>query len=159
MQHRICICSGKIHFIDKQKCGNLIPLQQPPKRFCVALYPICSTDDQNGIIQHLQRAFHFCGKVYMSRRVQQRQFQVLHSENSLLGKNCNATVALQGVRIQKRISMIHTSQTANGSRPIQHRLGKRGLPGVYMCQNPYNESFQLPHIPSFFTYLMCFIIA
>ena len=50
--------TGQVHFIDKQKCGDPVPPQQPPQCFRVALDAVAAADDQNGIIQDLQRPLH-----------------------------------------------------------------------------------------------------
>ena len=45
--------AGQIHFIHKYKGGHMVPPQQPPQRFGMALHAVRSADHQHGVIQHL----------------------------------------------------------------------------------------------------------
>ena len=72
-QHSVIVCGIQIHFIDKHKCRDAILLQQFPQRFRVSLHARAAADDQNRIVQHLQRSLHLCGEIHMSRRIQKHK--------------------------------------------------------------------------------------
>ena len=129
--------SRQIHFVDKEEGGHLIPFQQIPQRPGVPLYAVGAGDHQNGTVQHLQRPLHLCGKVHMTRRVQQGDAGISQFQHGLLGEDGNAPLALHGVRVQKRVLMIHPPQPPDGAGAVQQRLRKGGFPGVHMGQYPY----------------------
>ena len=66
----------------------------------MSLHAIRAAHDQNSVIQHLQRTFHFGGKIHMPRRIQKSDLTVLPFQLCHLGKNRNAPFPLQLVCIQ-----------------------------------------------------------
>ena len=59
------------HFVYKKKGRHLIIHQKSEQGPSMRLHAICCTDDQNGIIKHLQCSLCLCGKIYVSRRIHQ----------------------------------------------------------------------------------------
>ena len=88
----------------------------------MALHAVGAGDHQNGAVQHLKRPLHLGGKVHVSRRVQQGNPGIPQLQHRLLGEYGNPPLALHGVRIQKRVLMIHPSQTADRPGTVQQGL-------------------------------------
>ena len=124
--------SCKVHFIDKEKHRNVVSLQQLPKGLGVALHPIGAADDQNGIVQHLQRALHLGRKIHMPGGIQKGDTAAFDGQDRLLGKDGDPPLFLQGVGVQKRILMVDPTDAADGAGLIQQSLRQSGLAGVYM---------------------------
>ena len=127
---------GKIHFGDEQKRGDMIEFQKTPKSTGVRLYAVGAADNQNGVVQHLQRALHLRRKIHMPRRVQQGRLQRPVGKNGLLGENRNAPLPFQRMVVQTGIAVIHAAGLFQFSGQIEHGLGQGGLSGVHMSQNP-----------------------
>ena len=119
----------------------MIAFQQIPYGLSVALYAVRSADHQNGVIQYLQRSFHFTGKIYVAGRVQQCQCECRQRKHSLLGKNRDAAFPLHLVCIQKCVLMIHASKFSQAAAAIEQRLRQCGFAGVHMGQNPNRNFF------------------
>lgn len=92
--------------------------QQTPEGSGMPLYSVCPADNQNGVVQHLQGALHFCGKIHMSRRIQKRDI----SQSGLFGKNRYSPGTLLLVRIQKSVLMVHPAQISDLPGHIEHCL-------------------------------------
>ena len=56
-------------------------------------------------------------------------------EHGLRRENRDATLALDRVRVQMRIAIVHAAALANATRVEQHGLGQRGLAGIDMRQD------------------------
>ena len=70
--------AGQIHFIDENERGDVIPSQQPPEGFGVALHAVGAGDDQHGVVQHLEGALGLGGKIDVAGGIQQRNGGVFH---------------------------------------------------------------------------------
>ncbi len=64
-----------------------MPRKQPPERFRVRLHAVRAADDEHRVVEHLKRALHFCGEIYMSRRVEQRYLRMRQRKLRLLGRS------------------------------------------------------------------------
>ena len=82
--------SRQIHFVDEQECGNIIPLQQPPKRQRMGLNTVSTADDKHRTVQNRQCAFRLRREVHMSRRIHQRDPVIICLQLGLFGKNGDA---------------------------------------------------------------------
>ena len=107
----------------------------------MGLDAVGATDDQDGPVQHLEGPLRLCGKIHVSRGVQQGDLRVPHRQQRLLGENGDAPLPLHGVRIQKGISMVHTPQLAQLSRPVEQGLGEGGLSRVHVGQDADGQFF------------------
>lgn len=56
-------------------------------------------------------------------------------EHSLRREDRNTALALNRVRVQMRIAIVHAAALANATRVKQHGLGQRGLAGIDMRQD------------------------
>lgn len=56
-------------------------------------------------------------------------------KHDLRREDRNAALALDRVRIQMRIAIVHAAALANATRVEQHGLGQRGLAGIDMRQD------------------------
>ena len=121
-QQRSPVGPRQIHLVDKEERRHLIAFQQIPQRPGVALHAVGAGDHQNGAVQHLKRPLHLGGKVHVSRRVQQGNPGIPQLQHRLLGEYGDPPLALHGVRIQKRVLMIHPSQTADRPGTVQQGL-------------------------------------
>lgn len=74
----------EVHFVYEDENRHLIALQQPPERLRVALHAVRAADDQDGVVEHLQRALGLGGEVHVPRRVEQRQLRLRQGEQRLL---------------------------------------------------------------------------
>ena len=80
----------------------------------------------------------------MSRRVQQGHRRMRQGEARLLGKDGNAPLPLQPVRIQIAVPMVYPAKFFDFSRTLQHGLDQGGFPCVRMSQNAdHSLSFRL----------------
>ena len=155
LQQRRPAVGRQIHFVDKQKDGNLIPAQQPPQGVGMGLDAVCGADHQDGAVHHLEGPFHLAGKIHMARGVQQGDFQLLQGQNRLLGEDGDPPLPLLGVRIQKGVLMVYPAQFFQLTAAIEHPLGQSGLARVHMGQNARRQSFHLP-FPAFIRFLNLF---
>ena len=112
------ICTGQVHFIKKQERGDVVRGQQVPQGAGVALHAIRSADNQDGIVQNLQRAFGLGRKINMAGRVQKGDACAAHRKHGLLCKNGDAALALQGLCVQKGIAVVHPAQAAQAAALI-----------------------------------------
>ena len=141
------IGTGQIHLVHKHKGGHPVPGQQLPQRFGVGLYAVGPADHQHRIVQHLQGALGFGGKIHVARRIQQRQLGFLGTvggrqrQHGLLGKNRDAPGAFLAVGIQKSVPVIHPTQLAQHARAVQKPFGQRGFAAVHMGQKPHDQTF------------------
>ena len=94
LQKKMPVRSRLIHFIHKQKSGNLIPFQKSPQSFCMSLHSVRTADYKNRAVQNLQCSLHLCRKIHMSRRVKKRYFQISQRQLRLLGKYSNSSRSL-----------------------------------------------------------------
>ena len=136
MQERLAVRAVDVHFVDEQERRDLVAPQKLPQRMGMALHAARAADDQNGIIQHLKRPLHLRRKIHMPRRVEQRHRALRQRQHRLLGKDRNAALALQRVRIQKGVAVVNAAEAADGTAAIKHRLGQGGLARIDMGQNP-----------------------
>ena len=121
----------------------MIPPQQTPEGFGVALDPVRPADDQDGIVQHLQGPLHLGGKIHMPRGVQQGDPGIPLVKNRLLGKNRDAPAPFQAVGVQECVLVIHPAQTPDAARPVEQGLGQGGFARVHMGQYPHHQLFFL----------------
>ena len=133
----------KIHFIDKQECGDLAVGQKAPECFRVALDAVRAADYQHRIIERLKRALHLRRKIDVPGGIEQVIFRRVRAQHRLLGKNGDPPLPLEIVRIEERVSVIHTSQLADLPCTIQERLREGGLSGVHVSQYADCQSFHL----------------
>ena len=98
----------------------------------MSLHPVRAADDQHRRVQHLQCALRLCGKIYVARGVEKRDAGVSAGETRLLGEDCDPAVALDGVRVQEAVSVIHAARFAERSAHIEQSLGQCCLTGIDM---------------------------
>ena len=132
-----CIAAGilQIDFVDKDERRNVIARKQAPQGFGVPLHAIVGTHNQNRVVQRAQRALRLGRKIDMPRRIHEHDVGIAVVEYSLRREDRNATLALDLVRIQMRIAIVHAAALANATRVEQHGLGQRGLAGIDMRQD------------------------
>ena len=74
-------------------------------------------------------------KIDMPRCIHEHDVGIAMVEHGLRRENRDATLALDLVRIQMRIAIVHAAALANATRVEQHGLGQRGLAGIDMRQD------------------------
>ena len=84
----------------------------------MALDAVGAADDQDGVIQHLERPLHFRGEVHVARGVQQCHRPFPQGEHRLLGEDGDAPLPLQVVGVQEGVLVVHPSQLPYRPRPI-----------------------------------------
>ena len=141
-QPRRAVRAGQVHFRHEQKRRDAVAPQKLPERFRVRLHAVRAADDEHRRVQHLQRALHLGGEVHVPRRVQQRDHPVAERKARLLGKDRDAALPLQRVRVEMRVLIIDPPQRADRAGAVKQRLGQRGLPRVHVRQN---AQYQLLH--------------
>ena len=99
------------------------------------LNAICTADQQNRIIQHLQRTLHLCGKIHMTGSVKKCDLRISQREKRLLGKDRDSSASFQFVGIKKCITMIHSSHFSDCSTGIQYTFRQCSLPCIDMGYN------------------------
>ena len=132
---------GQVHLIDEHEGRDVIPPQEPPERFGVALDAVRAADDQHRVIQHLKGPLRLGGKVHMARGVQKGQVGVPGRQQGLFGKDGDAALFFQRVRVQKGVLVIDPPQLPDGSGAVEHGFGKGGLARVYMGEDAHDQSF------------------
>ena len=139
--------SRLIHLIDKDKCRNIVMFQQLPEISHLPGHSVRSTDHQNRFVQNLQSPLHLRRKIPVPRRVHQGKGKASCLKLRLFGKNGNAALSFQGIRIQKGVPMIHAAFFPDGPGQIQQTLGQGRLAGVYMSQQTQTDisAFHIPH--------------
>ncbi|MNP17271.1 hypothetical protein D3C76_1097000 [compost metagenome] len=107
-------------------------------------------DDDDGVIEHLQRPFHFSGEIDVTRRIQQkiRRFPVLHFR--LIGEHGDPARLLDLVAVEEGVAVVDPAAAANRLRVKQERLGKGRFAGVDVRQQSYRFMHgRVPPPPSF----------
>ena len=90
----------------------------------MGLDPVGAADHQHGAVQYLQRPLHFGGEIHVARGVQQGDLPVRpgsavrQRKHRLFGKNGDAPLPLQVLRIQEGVPVVHPAQGTDGARPI-----------------------------------------
>ena len=102
----------------------------------MGLHTIGAADDQHGSIQNGHDTLRFRGKIHVTGGVHQCDIQRIRGGQCLLGKNSDAPLALQAVGVQKSIAVVHTAKATADTALIEQCLGKSGLSGVHMGQQP-----------------------
>ena len=149
-QQRLFARAGQVHFIDEHEGRDMIPPQQTPERLGMALDAVGAADDQHSVVEHLQRALRFGGKVHMAGGVQQGDTRTSCFQQGLLGKDGDPTRLFQRVGVEEGIFVIHPAQLADAARAVEHRLGEGGLAGVYMGKDAHHQLFF-----AFFCHVRC----
>ena len=104
------------------------------------LHAVDRAHDEHREIERLQRALHLGGKVDVAGRVEERHVQVFPEVKArLLGEDRDAAPPLQRVVVEQRVAVVHAPQRADRPAAIEHRLGKRRLPGVHMRKDAEGE--------------------
>ena len=135
----------QVHLVDKEQGGDLIALQQLPQGLSMALYAVGPADNQNGAVQHLERALHLAGKIHVARGVQQRHLHRGQGKDRLLGEDGDAPLPLQGVGIQEGVLMVHPAQLTQGAAEVEHPLRQGGLTRVHMGQYANHKFLHIRH--------------
>ena len=78
----------------------------------MALYAVGRADDEDGVVQNLQRPLHLRRKVDVARRVEQNEAAARQIEHSLLGKDRDAALTLLRVRVKERIPVVDAAHRA-----------------------------------------------
>ena len=125
----------QIDLVDKDERRNVIACKQAPQGFGVPLHAIVGTHNQNRVVKGAQRALSLGRKIDVAGRIHEHDVGITVVEHGLRRENRNATLALDLVRIQMRIAIVHAAALANTARVKQHGLGQRGLAGIDMRQD------------------------
>ena len=96
----------------------------------MALHTVRAADHKDRIIQHLQRAFGFGGKVHMSRRVKQGEYGVVGCEDGLLGKDGDAACAFVRQEVHDGVAVVDVAVAVRQPREVEDALGGARLAGV-----------------------------
>ena len=110
----------------------MMPGEQPPERARMRLHAVRAADDEHGVVEHLQGALGFGGKIDMAGRVQQGDRSVRQGKDGLLGKDGDAALPFEREGIEKGVAVIDAAQLFYRAGLVQHRLGKRGFARVNM---------------------------
>ncbi|MNW51157.1 hypothetical protein D3C74_286370 [compost metagenome] len=137
LQDLIRISAGAIDFVDKEKRRNPVGSKQLPYRLRMSFDTFHRADDDDRVIEHLQRSFHLCGEIDVTGRVQQkiRRFAVFHF--GLISENGDPTRFLNFVTVEKSVAVVDPASIADRLRMVQQSLGKGRFAGVDMRQQSY----------------------
>ena len=125
----------KIILVDKDERRNVIASKQAPQSFGMPLRAVVGAHHQNRVVERTQRTLSLGRKIDVAGSVHKHNVGVAVIEYSLRRENRDATLALNLVRVQVRVAVIHTPALANATCVEQHGLGQRGLAGIDMCQD------------------------
>ena len=138
-QQRLPAGAGQVHLIEENEGRDVIPPQQTPERFGVALDAVGAADDQHRIIEHLQGALGLGGKVHMAGGIQQGEVGVSCCQQGLFGKDGDAACLFQRVGVEKGVLVVHAAQFPDGTGAVEHGFGKGGLAGVHMGEDAHHQ--------------------
>ena len=99
------------------------------------LHAVVGAHNQNRVVECAQRALRLGRKIDMPRRIHEHDVGIAVVEHGLRREDRDTTLALNFVRIQMRIAIVHAAALANATRVEQHGLGQRGLAGIDMRQD------------------------
>ena len=125
----------QIDFVDEDECRDVITCKQAPQGFGVSLHAVVGTHNQNRIVKRAQRALRLGRKIDVAGRIHEHDVGITVVEHGLRRKKRDATLALDRVRVQMRIAIVHAAALANATRVEQHDLGQRGLAGIDVRQD------------------------
>ena len=134
-QQNIAAGMLQIDFVDIDERRDVIARKQAPQSFGVPLYAVVGTHNQNSVVKRPQCALRLGRKIDMPRCVHEHDAGTTVVEHGLRRENRDATLALDRVRVQMRIAIVHAAALANAARVKQHGLGQRGLAGIDMRQD------------------------
>ena len=77
-----------------------------------------AADDQNRIVEHLQRALHLGRKIHMTWCIKQYKADIIYSKNRLLGEDRDAALSLERIGIQKSVPVVHAAEAAQRARGV-----------------------------------------
>ena len=132
---------GQVHLGDEEEGGDLAAPEQPPEGLRVGLDPVGGGDHQDGVVQHLEGAFHLRGEVHVAGGVQEGHRHSLGAEQGLLGEDGDAPGPLQVVGVQVGVPVVHPAQGGDGPGGVQQGLGEGGFAGVHMGQDADDQLF------------------
>ena len=90
----------------------------------MSLHTGCAADDQDSAIQYGENTLHLCGKVHMTGGIQQGHFAgITQGKDGLLGKDGDAALPFQRIRVQKGVLVIDAAQMADAAGQIEHGFG------------------------------------
>ena len=138
-QQRLPAGAGQVHLIEENEGRDVVPPQQTPERFGVALDAVGAADDQHCIIEHLQGALGLGGKVHMAGGIQQGEVGVSCRQQGLFGKDGDAARLFQRVGVEKGVLVVHAAQFPDGTGAVEHGFGKGGLAGVHMGEDAHHQ--------------------
>ena len=136
--------TGQVHLVDKEEGRDLVPGQQLPEGAGMALNAVGAADDQNGVVQNLQRTLHLGGEVHMTRRVEDGDVPLRQRQARLLGKDGDAPGALLRVGVQKGVAVVHAAQFAQLSALIEHRFGQGRFARVNVGEDAHCQFIHWP---------------
>ena len=125
----------QIDFVDIDERRNVIARKQAPQGFGVPLHAVVGAHNQNRVVERAQCALRLGRKIDMPWCIHEHNVGIAMVEHGLRRENRDATLALDRVRIQMRIAIVHAAALANATRVEQHGLGQRGLAGIDMRQD------------------------
>ena len=77
----------------------------------------------------------------MSRRIQQGEFRVFIPQDSLLGEDGDAALALEPEIVEEGVFVVDSAELQQIARHVHHRFGKGSLSRVDMRQYPDDSLF------------------
>lgn len=70
IHHAVVVGAGSIHFVDEDERGHPVSCQESPQGLGVAAQRIGGLHDEDGVVEHAQRALHLGGEVGVARGVE-----------------------------------------------------------------------------------------
>ena len=105
----------------------------------MTLHAVVGAHHQNRVVERAQRALGLGRKIDMAGGVHEHNVGVAVVEHGLRRENCDAALALNLVRVQMRVAIVHAPALSNAAGMKQYGLGQRGLAGIDMRQNSYDR--------------------
>ena len=141
---RLCITARLVHLVDKEKDRDPVALQQLPQGHGMRLHPVCTTDDQDRAVEHLQRPLHLRREVHVPRRVEQHRLHPLPAKARLLGKDRDPPLPLLAVRVQIGVAVVYPAKSVYFSTGIEDTLRQRSLARIHVGKQSYDDPFLHP---------------
>ena len=138
VQQRLPPQAVQVGFVHKEEGGDVVLPQQLPQGGRVPLDAVGGADDQDGVVQHLQGAFHLGGEIHVTGGVQQGDDLGGQGEDGLFGEDGDAPLPLQGEGVQKGGAVIHPPHLFDAAAQVEQPFGEGGLAGVHVGEDAHD---------------------
>ena len=122
----------QVRFVEKQERGQAALRREGKERGGVRVHAGGPVRHQHAQVRRRQRPRRLGGEIDVARRVDEGEAAALPREPRLPRKHRDAPLALDGVRVQRGVAVIHTARPAQRPGHEQQLLAQGGLARVHV---------------------------